>query len=121
MVCSTVAVNGIRVAPPERASTRQKPPCAQMAMTEPSGQPVVLRVHAVDRPRLLHVPLETVPERPLLARLQVPQPELRVQTHPADEAQEPAVRGLSRGVMAPPEPPVTRSVSPVTRSRRRMA
>jgi hypothetical protein len=37
MVCSTCAVNGIRVASPVATSTLQNPPCAQITMARPSG------------------------------------------------------------------------------------
>src|SRR6185295_90662 len=52
-------------------------------------------IDAVDRPGLLHVPLEAVEDRPLLARGEVLEEDLALAAHPADEREGLAVRRRS--------------------------
>jgi hypothetical protein len=119
-VCSTVAVNGIRVASPVSASTRQNPPCAQIAMADPSGS----QSYCVYTPWIAHA---SCMSRSRPSQSGHSSPVSRSRSHSSVACRSRRMKlssppsGLSRGVIAPPGPPVTRSVSPVTRSRRRTA
>src|SRR5690606_8514185 len=55
-------------------------------------QPGVLRVHAVNRPRFLHVAIEAVEHRCLRAGLEVLHEQHGLQIDPPDEGEAPAVR-----------------------------